>query len=197
MLVRDADLEWPGAFGARRVFGLEGVAEDDAFGAGWEGISSSVAQELIAAHALRALPDVATWLDAAFTAARRPRMALESTQLDPASLRPNARFVAVGASAVAALVLAFAGRQDLDLGQQVAVISDDPFARQLGASAPVALATGTPATLFGTHELREAHPDELRGWKGALLIASPESDELDRSRADEIALGTFSVRGGA
>ncbi len=47
VLIRDADTEWPGAFGARAAFGLDGVAEDDAFGGGgWPGIEARVAEEL-------------------------------------------------------------------------------------------------------------------------------------------------------
>lgn len=35
LLLRDADTQWPGAFGARSVYGLAAVAEDEAFGAAW------------------------------------------------------------------------------------------------------------------------------------------------------------------
>ena len=35
ILLRDADVQWPGAFGARSTFGLRAVAEDDAYGADW------------------------------------------------------------------------------------------------------------------------------------------------------------------
>ncbi len=195
ILVRDADLEWPGALGARRVFGLDGVADDDAFGAGWEGVAPAVASEVLRAHATRSLSDVAGWLEAAFTARRRPR---SSVEFERSVALPNARFVAVGASAVAELLLAFEGRTDLDFGQQVAVVADDAFARQLAAAAPVVLASGTPAMLVGSHELHArdglhdvAFVQKLREWKGALLVTSPEGEELDRTRANDLALGTL------
>jgi hypothetical protein len=35
LLLRDADAQWPGAFGARTVYDLAAVAEDEAFGAAW------------------------------------------------------------------------------------------------------------------------------------------------------------------
>jgi hypothetical protein len=35
-LLRDADTQWPGAFGARSSFGPRALAEHDAFGADWE-----------------------------------------------------------------------------------------------------------------------------------------------------------------
>ena len=197
ILVRDADLEWPGALGARRVFGLDGVADDDAFGAGWEGVAPAVASEVLRAHSTRSFSDVAGWLDAAFVARRRPR---SSVEFDRSAALPNARFVAVGASAVAELLLAFEGRTDLDFGQQVAVVADDAFARQLAAAAPVVLASGTPAMLVGSHELHArdglhdvAFVAKLREWKGALLVTSPEGEELDRARASDLALGRLEL----
>jgi len=36
LLLRDADAQWPGAFGARSVYDLAAVAADEAFGATWE-----------------------------------------------------------------------------------------------------------------------------------------------------------------
>jgi hypothetical protein len=46
LLIRDADAQWPGAFGARTVFSPRGVFDDDAFGPGWEGLDPVVAEEL-------------------------------------------------------------------------------------------------------------------------------------------------------
>ncbi|MFZ6186176.1 hypothetical protein, partial [Nannocystis pusilla] len=39
LLLRDADAQWPGGFGARVVFDLPAVAQDDAFGAEWDSLS--------------------------------------------------------------------------------------------------------------------------------------------------------------
>jgi hypothetical protein len=41
LMIRDADAEWPDGFGARAVFAMQGVAEDEPFGSQWEGRSSS------------------------------------------------------------------------------------------------------------------------------------------------------------
>jgi hypothetical protein len=46
LLLRDADAQWPGAFGARTVFELKGVSEDDAFGPEWQRISGVEAESL-------------------------------------------------------------------------------------------------------------------------------------------------------
>lgn len=46
LLLRDADAQWHGAFGARSVFDLPEVAEDDAFGADWVPLEDSDAPDL-------------------------------------------------------------------------------------------------------------------------------------------------------
>ena len=46
LLLRDADAEWPCAFGARTTFDERAVAEDDAFGAGWPGLAPVEAEEV-------------------------------------------------------------------------------------------------------------------------------------------------------
>src|SRR5688572_4289801 len=46
ILLRDADIEYGGAFGARVAFGLRGVAEDDAFGAEWVSLERADADAL-------------------------------------------------------------------------------------------------------------------------------------------------------
>ena len=46
LMIRDADAEWPGGFGARAVFAMQGVAEDEPFGSQWEGLDPVAAEEL-------------------------------------------------------------------------------------------------------------------------------------------------------
>lgn len=181
VLVRDADLEWPGAIGARRVFGLDGVADDDAFGPTWEGVPAHVAAELFLAHGGATLTSVQAWLDAAFTVARRPRM-----PVDVGPIAPNDRFVVAGASAVAALLARFEGQRELDFGAQVLVVAEDPFARQLAAAAPLVLASGTAARLDGA----AGDPAiDGRAWRGASLLTSPDGSADELARANAIALG--------
>jgi hypothetical protein len=47
LMLRDADVQLPGALGAKTVFNPEGVAEDDALGAGWDGLDAVDAAELL------------------------------------------------------------------------------------------------------------------------------------------------------
>ncbi len=171
ILVRDADLEWPGAIGARRVFGLEGVGDDDAFGPTWEGIAHPLALELFRTHGGLDLSQLDAWLDRAFAAAHRPRLAV-----DVPPLAPNDRFVVTGASAVASLLLAFEGRRELDFGAQILVVSNDPFCRQLACAAPLVLATGTPTRLSGT----SGDPSlDAGAWASAPRLASSDASEAE------------------
>jgi hypothetical protein len=181
LLVRDADLEWPGAIGARRVFGLAGVADDDAFGPTWEGIAHPLALELFRTHGGLELASLEAWLDRAFTVARRPRAAI-----DVPAIAPNDRFVVTGANAVASLLAVFEARRELDFGAQVLVASEDPFARQLAAAAPLVLATGSPAHLTGT----EGDPSEaLSAWRSASLLVSSDASDAERALATTLVSG--------
>jgi len=181
LLVRDADLEWPGSVGARRVFGLDGVADDDAFGPTWEGVPAHVAADLFRMHAGTSISGVAAWLDAAFAVARRPRLTIEV-----ATVAPNDRFVVAGASAVAALLARFDGQRELDFGAQVLVVADDAFARQLAIAAPLVLASGTATRLSGA----PGDPAiDARAWRGASWLASADASAEELSRGNAIAVG--------
>ncbi len=46
LLLRDADVEFPGAFGPRTTFALRAVAEDEPFGADWAKLSDPDAEAL-------------------------------------------------------------------------------------------------------------------------------------------------------
>lgn len=46
LLLRDADAQWPGSMGARRVFARDVVPDDDAFGMGWASITPHIGHEL-------------------------------------------------------------------------------------------------------------------------------------------------------
>jgi hypothetical protein len=46
LMIRDADAEWPASFGARVVYALPGVPEDEPFGSQWESIDPVAAEDL-------------------------------------------------------------------------------------------------------------------------------------------------------
>lgn len=145
LLLRDADAQWPGSMGARRVFNRHGVAEDDAFGKEWAPLEPVAGAEL--------------WRDANGTppaenlgAVLSRIAAVWKLSLQPhrhEAVSPSSRLVVAGASAVAALAQSFEGRSDLNWADQVAVVASDPPTRQLAAFCGAALnaTNATPALL--------------------------------------------------
>lgn len=115
VLISDADVQWPGAFGARAVFGLRDVAESDAFGPAWPGLKSKLWQEVSEA------PEPATTAELAQRLA-----AIWGVELDAVDLPVAGRDVWALRSpgAVAAAMDAFAGRPNW--GRLVIVVTPAP-----------------------------------------------------------------------
>lgn len=176
LLVRDADAQWPGSMGARRVFNRKGVAEDDAFGTEWESLDAVAGAEL--------------WRAAVTTPAAENLGAALSRiadawglSLEPHShtdVSPSSRMVVAGASAIAALAQVFDGRSDLDWGDQVAVVATDPGVRQLAAFCGAALnVTNKTPTLLAADE----RGPSLAGYT---LVTSPDAAPTDASWAQTL-----------
>lgn len=169
LLIRDADTEWPGAFGARAVFSLEGVAEDDAFGGAWPGIEPRIAEEL--------------WRESVPTGGIRTTLERISQawglQLKAVSVGPVApadKLLVAGPSAVAALIEAFATGGGLDWSDQVVVIATPPGHRQLGAIATALLNINRLGHIL-TH-------DQESSWsRPRRLVISDDADAADAALA--------------
>ena len=146
LLLRDADAEWPGAFGARTVFAERAVAEDDAFGPAWESLEPVDAEQLwrtaLATKEPRDLDSLLSAWSAAWETTVAPFAVGEITTVE--------RLVVAGPSAIAATLRAFAGRADLAWSEQVTVVATPPAHRQLAALATAVLNT-TKATNLFTH----------------------------------------------
>lgn len=160
LMVRDADAQWPGAFGARTVFDLPEVAEDDAFGADWPPPDDQDALDLWT-DLTRSPPAVdlpplvrqlfATW-DTPFTPLALPE------------LTPTSRWLLFTPDAVGSALLAFAVGRDLAWSDQVVVVAHSPLnlrptdpprtpltralTRQLAAMAPALLGHQLRPTAF-------------------------------------------------
>jgi hypothetical protein len=128
LLVRDAAVRNPAAFAPGVVFALPALAEDEPFGPDWPGTSPVQAGELI--RAVGASPrEVEPALAAVATA-----WGLAAKKLSPgatAGIQPSTRILLAGAGAVLSIASAFAGRPELDLGDQSVLVADDPGTRQL------------------------------------------------------------------
>jgi hypothetical protein len=143
LLLRDADAEWPAAFGARTVFAEPAVAEDDAFGPGWSPLDPVDAEDVWRAGLATEPRDLdgllAAW-SAAWGLPLAPTPAPVLTTVD--------RLVVAGPSAIAASMRAFLGRSDLAWSEQVTVVATPPAHRQLAALAAAALNAARPTRLL-------------------------------------------------
>ena len=174
LLLRDADAEWPGALGARRVFDLRGVPEDDAFGKDWAPLDPIAGADLWRAiGAEPPPPDLASALTRLASIWGR---ALAPCEHDP--IAPSTRLVVAGPSAVAALARAFEGRSELDWADQVAVVASDPGVRQLAAFCAAALNVTKPAIL-----LSAVDPEASPALRGRALLVSEDADAADAAYA--------------
>ena len=180
LLIRDADAEWPGAFGARTTYALRSLAEDEPFGAAWEGIDPIEAEDLWR-HVVADAPPADAG-DALRAIALTWGIALGAAELGEVSATD--RLVVAGPSAIAAAVEAFAGGTDLDWAEQVIVVATPPAHRQLAAAAGALLNTKGPTRLFAN--------DEAAGAKvpvGPRLLVSADADPDDHSAARRLAGG--------
>ncbi len=146
LLLRDADAEWPDAFGARSVFAEPAVAEDDAFGPGWPGLDPVEAEEVwrsaLGAKEPRDLDSLlATWSQG---------WGIALVGADVGALTTVDRLVVAGPSAIAVALRAFVGRSDLAWNDQVTIVATPPAHRQLACFATAVLNATKPTTLV-TH----------------------------------------------
>jgi len=164
LLLRDADAEWPGAFGARGVYALAAVAEDEPFGPTWTGLDLVHAEDLWRrVSAQPAAQSVAQALHAIASTWGTPLV-----PVDAGAIEPTDRLVVIGPSAIAATIEAFARGTDLDWADQVTVVATPPAHRQLAAAAGALLNINRPT--------RFAAPGEGRGR----VVASADADPSDR-----------------
>jgi len=146
LLLRDADAEWPGAFGARTVFAEPAVAEDDAFGPAWTSLDPVDAEEVwrtaLSSGDPRDLDALATAWCAAWGITLQPVEVGALTTVD--------RLVVAGPSAIVAVLRAFVGRDDLAWTEQVTVVATPPSHRQLASFSTAVLNATKPTAVF-TH----------------------------------------------
>jgi len=175
LLVRDADAQWPGSVGARTVFALPAVAEQDAFGPDWEPLSSIAAADLwLALQGPSAPPPAGTGAEALQRVAKAWGITLTATEVPAVGAAD--RLVVAGPSAVAALIAVFGARPELDWSAQVVVVATSPAHRQLAAAAGLLLNQTKPVRVVTATEA-------VSGFTGAHLITSPDAAAPDLARA--------------
>jgi hypothetical protein len=173
LLLRTADGQWHDAFGARSVYALRAVAEDEPFGPEWESLSTRAAEKLwreindgeVPRTAKAALRDCATAWD----------LTLEKVVLE--ELRPTTKVLLAGPSAIAAYATHFAEDSLLTWSRQVQCIATPPAHRQLAFLAGALVNSTEPAQVFTAEEAAQLK-------RPRLVVVSPDSDPSDAAAAE-------------
>lgn len=174
LLIRDADAEWPGAFGARTVFHRAGVAEDEAFGVGWTPLDPSDAEELWREMTRSDAPaDVVSALSAAAAAWGIALSAFEVGELSAAD-----RVLVAGPSAIAAVIARFSEDRGLGWGDQVVVVATPESHRQLALLGAALVNVNKPTRVLNASEFAEQRPATHRA------LVSDDADARDRAAAE-------------
>lgn len=168
LLIRDADAEWPGGFGARAVYALRAVAEDEPFGAQWPGLDPIAAEEIW--RRMPKAPGTATEACKAILAAWE----LTLRPFEVGKVGPTDRLTIAGPSAVAATIGVFADGKGLDWADQVVVIATPPAHRQVAAAATALLNATRPVRILTATD---------DAPKGGRVLVSDDADPRDRARA--------------
>lgn len=179
LMIRDADAEWRGGFGARTVYYLPGVPEDEPFGSQWESLDPVVAEEVW--RHVKTLPAPASASDVLGAIAAAWELSLSKHAVG--EVAATDRLVVVGASAIAATIEAFAAGAALDWSEQVVVVATAPGVRQLAAAGAAILNAAKTAPIVHGGET------ELASVRGARLVASVDADPVDLAVAEKLLAG--------
>ncbi len=179
LLIRDADAEWQSAFGARAVYDLQAVAEDEAFGSEWQPLDPIIAEEMWRGITSEPSPESPAKVLGALAKAWN----IELSPVDIGGLAPTDSFVIVGPSAIAAAILAFTDQPGLDWHQQVCIVATPPGHRQLAATGAAIVNAAKETQLFSataSHQIKAP---------GARLFSSPDADAADLKAAQNFTQG--------
>lgn len=154
LLIKDANAEWSGSFGACGVFALRVSAEDDSFDPKWLSLDPVDASEIW--HEIVKAPPASNTEEALAKVAKTWGLTISPMKIG--SLDPSDRIAAVGSGAIVALAVAFENGTDLDWREQVVCVASSPGDRQLAAASAALLgATEAGPILFGIEEIDETH----------------------------------------
>lgn len=179
LMIRDADAEWRGGFGARTIYHLQGVPEDEPFGSQWESLDPVVAEEVW--RHVKTLPVPSSASDVLHAIATAWGMTLSSHEVGEVSSTDH--LVVVGASAIAATIEAFAAGAALDWSEQVVVVATAPGVRQLAAAGAAILNAAKTAPIIHSSDLNPKVVSVAR------LVASADAHPADLELAQKLIAG--------
>lgn len=174
LLLRDADVQWHQAFGARSVYALRAVAEDEPFGAEWGALPSRTAQRLWSE--VTGAPAPADLREAMSLCAAAWKLDLKSIAVGKVSA--STRLLLVGPSAVASAAEHFARGTGLSWSAQVECIASTPGHRQVALLAGALLnADGAIRVVTAEQASSLVQPDRV--------LMSPDATAADQSAAQQ------------
>lgn len=149
LLLRDAAANYPLAFGARGVFEMTWLAEDEPFGGEWPPARAGLAETLLRESKSGGEADAMALLVATAQHWGVPNPAVTPALTDQvARITPASHLLIAGVSAMVAVIAATSARRDLDLAEQALVLANGPAERQLWGLALLAASTrGRPRVL--------------------------------------------------
>jgi len=152
LLLRDADAQWPGAFGARVVFDLSAVAEDDAFGAEWAPVVDGIAvwQQVLRAPLASGLEALLKQLCAHW----EQRLTFKTLPVPG----PTERWLVHGPQAIGAAILAFAASPSAVWHAQVVIVGEPPLVVDLPPQSQRQRAFGRHLAALATGLLGQSRP---------------------------------------
>lgn len=175
MMLRDADIEAGGAYGARVAFGMRGVAEDDAFGAEWTPLRPVDADTLY--RTVNGDPVESTVAGALAACARA--WSIELSSLAEKAPRAAEKILVVGPSAVLAIGKHFDGETTLSFADQVTCIATPPAHRHVAALAAALLRSRKAPTILSSSDASaKARFDRI--------VIAPDAHPDDRAAAERL-----------
>ncbi len=179
LMIRDADTEWPGALGPRRVFELRAASEDEPFGSEWASLEGRVAADLWSEGTSSSAPaDIASTFDAVASAWR-----VHLTPFDVPPIAPVDKLVLAGPSAIAAVAQVFNSTDGLAWNEQVVCVGDNPASRHFASMASALINSPGPTMLVGGSGDPKL-PEAVRR-----ALASDDSTEGERQLVSQLAGG--------
>ncbi len=151
LLLRDADVQWRSAFGARSVYALPAVAEDESFGAQWESLRTRAAEELWREIAKKPPPGDPSEAILRCAAAWDIRL----QPVDVGRVSASTKLLLAGPSAVASAMAHFSKVAGLSWSDQVLCIATPYGHRQLALLSGALLNADGPARLASAERASE------------------------------------------
>ena len=187
LLLRDGAAMYPLAFAARAVFELPGLARDEPFGPDWASLAPGAAGDLLREVGAEAATGERG--ASAVLAAIADVWGVRVTELPGGSLDnvgAASRIVLAGAGAVIALAAHAGGRSDMDLGDQLLVVTDAPAVRQLaGLAAALTGSRAAPRRVRSTDNTQVA--TALGFARATVCLVSDDASEREAGTARRLA----------